>query len=178
MPDELAVNLSDPALGCVINEVADEIGRPSQHGLGAERPVSLVEAAIAQDAYVTKRAVGLDQVVHVADVIADDVDGHRHAITDYPAGSVRFRIAIGGVVDAVVEVRDVVVFDHMPGAIDLDCGIGSQRHREVRKRLPGSPDPAHEVIGDLPPYEHIVGDVEVLRPRPVRGDADTHILEP
>ena len=70
-----------------------------------------VEAAVADNTEVLRTGVRLDTVViHIANVIADDVARHRHHRTVRPA----FRIPVGSVIDSVVEVLHPVVCNHMP----------------------------------------------------------------
>ena len=108
-------------------------------------------------------AVQLDAVVgDVEHIVAVEI--HRGALVlRHRAG-----IAEGGVVNRVMEIGDVIVRHDMALAIDLHRIFGCQQRREFAVLLPeGITNPAGDAGGIVAAQEDIVGDVVILRFRPV-----------
>ena len=126
----------------VIGDVADPVDRPAERRLVAERVRRRVDHHVPHHADVVHAAVGLERVVvKVGHVVVVEVDRDRPPVpvllrrilrpVDRRARAVR--VAVGLDVDAVVEVRDVVVGDDVARAVDLD---GDVRRHHRRKLLP------------------------------------------
>ena len=93
------------------------------------------------------------------------------------------RIPVRLRIDAVVEIRNVVVRDDVSGAVHLDRDVRSHHRRELLSVFavelpPELARPADDVIGIVPSDEVVVGNVEVARSRVVREDAGADVLEP
>ena len=111
-------------------------------------------------------------VAHVEDVVVVEIDGQRHTVRNVVRRAVGS--SVSGDIDAVVPVRDVVVRDDMPLAVDFDRVLGCEQFRIAGKLRPWRSGPAHHLVGIVPADEDVVGDVEVLRSGPVglHGAAD------
>ena len=91
-PGRLAENLNATPDGHVIQDVADEVGRPAEDRLGAVSALRGVDPAIVHDPHVVDAAVGLHEVVieHVQIVVVD-VDRRGLPLGVCPAASRRSR---------------------------------------------------------------------------------------
>ena len=151
---------------------------------------------IPQHADVVHAAVGLDRVVvAVRDVVAVEVDRDgapvpvlaRRILRPVRDAGARcdgaVGIAVGLDVDAVVEVRDVVVRDDVPGPVKLHRDVRRHRRREdlaldAAELDPHVAGPADQVIRIVAADEVAVRDVEAARARVVREHARADALEP
>ena len=158
----------------VINDVANEINRPTQSRLRRQSAMRHVEASISDDSKILRAGIGFDAViVNVPDVVADDVRRNRHDGIVGPTVGVTVR----RVIDSIVKVLDTVVRDHMPRAKDLHSVLGKQRLREARQILPGAADPTHQTGGIVAPDKHVVRNVEVTGAAPIGEDAAADIFQ-
>ena len=91
-------------------------------------------------------------------------------------GRIAVRHAIGGMVDSIVKIGNVIVANYMTGPCDFDgifrqtlagrIGIGS---RGIA--------PSFQIVRIVSAEKSVVGDVEVLRSRPVGVNAFADIFE-
>jgi hypothetical protein len=90
----------------IIENIADEVGRPAEDGLGAQACMGSVHSPVAHDPDIVHAAVSFDEVVpgHV-NVVVVEVDRNSLAVL------FRFGRAVRGDADAVMEVGDGVVAD-------------------------------------------------------------------
>ena len=143
-------------------------------------------------AHVVHAAIGLERVVvKVRHVVVVEIDRHRPPVPVLLRRILRsvgrgrtVRVAVGLDVDAVVKIRDVVVGDDVPRAVDLHRNVGrhlrwetSARSRRRKLRPEVRPVPADDVIRIVSADEPVVGDVEIARAGIVRVDAHADVLE-
>ena len=169
------VELQGATLWRVVDDVADEVHGATEGWLGAERTMRLIEAAVSEHANVEGGAVGFDAiVVDVPDVVVVDVDRYRQPIANRigrPIGA-----AVRRMVDAVVKIR--AEFTPLHGRfVYLYCVLGEKRRGKLWKLLPGAADPPHEDFRIVPSEEDVIGDIIVLRARPVGQHSLSDILE-
>ena len=175
----------------VIHDVADPVDRAADRWLRRHRMRSRVDQHVPHQPDVVHAPVHLDRVVvSIGDVVVVDVDRHRPPIPELArrirrpvvrVRSVRHAIHLG--VDAVVEIRDVVVGDDVAGAVETDRRIGGHDRREdlavdAVELFPEGAVPAGQVPGIVPAEEDAIGDVEVAGSRVVGEDAQTDLVEP
>ena len=77
-------------------------------------------------------------------------------------------------VDAVVEVRNIVVTDHVSGAVYFHGMVAIQTIRAIDSRV----IPTQKPISIVAAEHDVVGDVEILRARILRVHGDTDTLDP
>ena len=167
------VELECSACWDVIEQVADEIDRASEHGLCAVAVVCGIDAPVLIDADVVGAAVGFNEVVvGEVDVVVVDVDRRSATVR------VGFRRTVGGDADGVVEIGDGVVGDDVAGAVNFDGEEAAELVRGVDTggaRVDLIPtDDTHLVFAA---EEEIVGDEEVAGAGVFRPDADADVFE-
>ena len=129
--------------GQVIADVPDPVDRPAQRRLVAPHVRGRVDGQVAHVAHVVQAAVHLERVVvEVVHQVVVEVERHRPLVPVLrrrilrPVGGVgqirvgrvrAFGVAVGLVVDPVVEAFHVVVGHHVPRTVGL--------HRDVRAPL-------------------------------------------
>ena len=143
----------------VIHDVADPVDRPAHRRLRRHRMRRGVDQHVPHQPDVVHAPVHLDRVVvGVGDVVVVDVDRHRPPI---PELARRIRRPVVGVravghavhlgVDAVVEVRHVVVGDDVAGAVEADGGVRLHDRRKLltlhaAELLPEGAVPADQML--------------------------------
>ncbi len=121
--------------GGVVDDVPYKIRRSAVKGLLAEAVGARVQAEVAQDANVIHGPVSLHKVVvDIGNEVIIDIDGNEHPVLpqhffhriDIRVGvsGIAVRDTVGSVVDAVVEIHDVVIADDVTGPADLDRIFG------------------------------------------------------
>ena len=175
----------------VERNIADPINGPAERRLIAKRLRSVIDHHVPHDPDVVHASVDLEGIVmEVGHVVVVVVDGYRPAVpillgrilrTIDGSGSVR--VAIRFRIDAIVEIRHIVVRDDVPGAVHLHGDVRCHLRRkhlpfhagELRPEISG---PADHVLGIVSSYEIVVGDVEVIGAGIIRVDTHADVFKP
>jgi hypothetical protein len=92
----------------------------------------VVETPVVKHSDIMGSAVGLDAVVvYVCDIVIVKIDGNRQPVPDRIRRAVR--IAVGGVVDPVVKIGNVVIGNHVSRRIvEISCHLGRKSSHLAR----------------------------------------------
>src|SRR5580698_2611722 len=109
-------------------------------------------------------------ILHVADVVVVEVDRNRHSIKR------SVRVAVSSDIHAIVEIRNMVISHDVSRSVDLYGVFGNELGaRSVL--LPGAARKTHQVIRRKAAADDVVGDVEILRPRPIRVKGASDVFD-